>query len=155
MPWIKQLDLRLTKGLRLGGTDVTAFADVRNLVNFTTVTSLFAETGDVVNAEHRRLAVEPEVERLENEAGAFLRSTEIGGETFNEIRLPSNCGDWGSTPVNCVLLKRAEARFGDGDGVYTEAEYRTALNASYDLFNGPWTSYAAPRRVRLGFEVRF
>jgi outer membrane receptor for ferrienterochelin and colicin len=155
MPWIKQLDLRLTKGLRLAGTDVTAFADVRNLVNFTTVTSLFAETGDVVNAEHRRLNVEPEVERLENEAGAFLRSTEIGGETFNEIRLPSNCGDWGSTPVNCVLLKRAEARFGDGDGVYTEAEYRTALNASYDLFNGPWTSYAAPRRVRLGFEVRF
>jgi hypothetical protein len=155
MPWLKELDLRLTKGLRLGGLEFTAFADVRNLLNFTTVTSIFAETGDVVNSEHRDRAIQPEIDRLHNDAGQFLRSTEIGGEITNEIRLPGDCNDWSKGPVDCVLLKRAEARFGNADGTYTEDEYRAAFNSQYDLFNGPWWFYDQPRHVRLGFELRF
>jgi outer membrane receptor for ferrienterochelin and colicin len=155
MPWIKELDLRLTKGLRLGGLELTGFADLRNLLNFRTITTIFAETGDVVNAEHRDRAIQPEIDRLHNDAGQFLRSTEIGGVISNEVRLPGDCNDWSKGPVDCVLLKRAEARFGNGDGTYTEAEYRTAFNAQYDLFNGPWQFYDQPRHIRLGFEVRF
>ena len=108
-----------------------------------------------MNAEHRERQIDPEVERLQNEAGQFLRSTEIGGVITNEIRLPGDCNDWGSGPVNCVLLKRAEQRFGNGDGVYTEAEYRTAFNDQYDLLNGRQWGRAQPRHIRLGFELRF
>jgi hypothetical protein len=149
------VDLRLTKGLRLAGLEWTAFADVRNLLNVTTINQLFAETGDVVNATHRDQQVNPEIERLENEAGAFLRSTEVDGVTINRITLPGDCNDWGGGPVNCVLLKRAEARYGNGDGVCEEAEYQSAFNASYDMLTNRSWFYAAPRHIRLGFEVRF
>ena len=155
MPWIKELDLRLTKGLRLGGLELTGFADVRNLLNFTTINNIFAETGDEVNAEHRERQIDPEVQRLQTEAGQFLRSTDIGGVITNEIRLPGDCNDWSTGPVNCVLLKRAESRFGNGDGTYTEGEYRAAFSEQYDLQNGRQWGRAAPRHVRLGLELRF
>jgi hypothetical protein len=155
MPWIKELDLRLTKGLVFGGTEWTLFADVRNLLNLTTITQIFAETGDVVNANYRDQQVNPEIERLENDAGAFLRTLVVDGEEINEILLPTDCNDWGDGPVNCVLLKRAEARFGNGDGIYHQDEYTAAFNANYDLFNNPSYFYDQPRHIRIGFEVRF
>jgi hypothetical protein len=152
MPWLKEMDLRVTKGLRLAGLDWTAYADFRNVLNLTYITSLFAETGDVINEAHRRLAVEPEMTRLENEAGSFLSEQRDGTLA---ISLPNDCSRWGPGPVNCVLLKRAEARFGNGDGLYTEDEYQAAFNAEYDLFNAPHRFYAAGRHVRLGIELRF
>ncbi|HET7038809.1 MAG TPA: TonB-dependent receptor [Gemmatimonadales bacterium] len=155
LPWTKELDLRVTKGIQVAGTELTAFADIRNLLNLTTINNIFAETGDEVNAEHRERQVNPEVERLRQEAGSFLRSTEVDGEVVNEILLPGNCDEWSSGPVNCVLLKRAEARFGNGDGVYTEPEYRTAFNQQYDLIFGRQWGRAAPRSIRLGVELRF
>jgi hypothetical protein len=155
MPWIKELDLRLTKGLRLAGTDLTFFADIRNLLNFTTITSIFAETGDVVNEAYRERLISPEIERLEQDAGAFLTTIIASGETINAINLPSNCDAWGDGPVDCVLLKRAEARFGNGDGVYDENEYTSAFIADYDLNNGRWWFYDTPRHIRLGLELRF
>ena len=57
--------------------------------------------------------------------------------------------------VNCFFLKRAEQRFGNGDGVYTLDEQTKALNAYYDVFNGPQNFYGAGRNVRLGFELNF
>jgi outer membrane receptor protein involved in Fe transport len=155
MPWTKQLDLRLTKGVVFHGTEWTLFADIRNLLNLTTITSLFAETGDVVNPLHREHTVDPEVARLEGEAASFLTTITSGGETISAIMLPTDCNDWGNGPVNCVLLKRAEARYGNGDGVYDENEYRAAFNAEYDTFNNPSFRYADPRSIRLGFELRF
>jgi outer membrane receptor protein involved in Fe transport len=155
MPWIKELDLRLTKGLVLGGTEWTLFADVRNLLNLTSITRLFAETGDVVNAIHRQQSIDPEIDRLEADAGSFLRSTVVEGETINEILLPDDCYEWGDGPVNCVLLKRAEARYGNGDGVYHQDEYTAAFNASYDAFNNRSYFYDQPRHIRIGFELRF
>ena len=53
------------------------------------------------------------------------------------------------------MLRRTEARFGNGDGTYTLAEQTRALNAYYDAFNGPQWLYGTPRNVRLGFEVSF
>ena len=152
MPWLKEMDLRVTKGLRLAGLDWTAYADFRNLLNLTVITSLFAETSDVTNEKHRELAVEPLVIRLEAEAGSFLKEQPDG--TF-AISLPSDCTRWDQGPVNCVLLKRTEARFGNGDGLYTEDEYSAAFNANYDLFNAPYTFYATGTQIRLGIELRF
>jgi hypothetical protein len=152
MPWIKELDLRVTKGLRLAGADWTVYADIRNLLNLTSITALFIETGDVVNATHRNLNSSPEVARLVSEAGANAVTQSDGSVS---IMLPSDCNTWGGGPVNCVLLKRAEARFGDGDGTFTRSEYIAMWDSEYDIFNGKYTFYAAPRSIRLGFELRF
>jgi len=152
MPWLKEMDLRVTKGLRLAGLDWTAYADFRNILNLANVTRLFAETSDVTNELHRELAVSPEVARLEAEAGSFLKEQRDGTLA---ISLPSDCTRWDQGPVNCVLLKRAEARFGNGDGLYTEDEYTAAFNANYDLFNAPYTFYSTGTQIRLGIELRF
>jgi len=152
MPWVKEVDLRVTKGLRLAGLDWTAYADFRNVLNLTNITSLFAETSDVKNELHREINVAPEVARLEGEAGSFLTEQRDGSLA---ISLPSDCTRWGQGPVNCVLLKRAEARYGNGDGLYTEDEYTAAFNAEYDLFNAPHRFYGLGRQVRLGLELRF
>jgi hypothetical protein len=148
MPWIKDVNLRVNKGFRFGRTDWTLYADVRNLLNFKNITSLFVETGDVVNAEHRKLLLSSEFEGLKNEATAASAL-----RTGDAIDL-SGCGSW-SNPVNCVLLRRTEARYGDGNGTYTLAEQTRALNAYYDSFDGPQWLYGPPRHVRIGFEVSF
>jgi hypothetical protein len=153
LPWTKELDLRLTKGLGIGGTDWTLFADLRNLLNFTTIISVFGRTGDVVDAADRTTYVGSEVARLEQEAGAFL--AHVGPDSTLAILMPGDCSQWSLGPVNCVLLKRAEARFGNGDGVYTAAEYTTAFLSEYELSYGPYRRYAAPRHIRLGAELRF
>jgi len=148
MPWIKNIDLRLNKGFTFGGTDWTLYADVRNALNFRNINALFVETGDVVNAEHRTGALSGEFLNLANEAAnnSALRS----GDAIDL----ANCGSW-AQPVNCVMLRRTEARFGDGNGTYTLAEQTRALNAYYDSFFGPQNLYGAPRHIRVGFEVNF
>ena len=151
MPWVKNIDLRLNKAFKFGGTDWTLYADVRNLLNFRNITSLFVETGDVVNARHRTQVLSNEFTNLRTEAdgnGAL--------QSGDAIDL-SGCATWAGDAgvVNCVMLRRTEARFGDGDGVYTLAEQTRALNAYYDSFFGPQNYYGAPRNVRVGFEVNF
>jgi hypothetical protein len=153
LPWTKFVDLRVNKGFQLGRADITAFADVRNLFNFRNITSLFVETGDVVNALHREKTVSSQFTNLGNEAQQNGRLLAGGA-----IDLRPSCGTWtGSTggPINCVALRQVEARCGDGDGVYTLAEQSTALNAWYDRFNGQHTFYDDPRHIRLGFELSF
>jgi hypothetical protein len=156
MPWNKIIDLRLNKGLRLGRADITAFADLRNAFNFKNVTQLFAETDDVVNALHRETTLSSEFSDLRIESDVNGRLLANGS-----IDLRPSCASWTSGaagtngPVNCVLLRRTEARFGDGDGVYTLGEQATALNASYDLFNGVQNFYGQPRSIRVGFELNF
>jgi len=153
MPWIKELDLRLTKGLRLANLEWTAYADFRNLLNLTTITGLFAETGDVTNDEHRLRQVDPEVSRLLSAADASQEVTELDGSIT--VLLPDNCSDWSEGAVDCVLLKRAETRFGNGDGRYEESEYMAAYNAWYDLSFPTRRFYAAPRQIRLGLQLTF
>lgn len=162
MPWTKAIDVRLTRGFAMGGLDLTAFADIRNLFNFRNITSLFAETGDVVNALNRDNAISPEISRLEQDAGKFLVKIDDGtGTLINAINLPGDCDQWSDGPTNCVLLTRAEARFGDGNGVYDENEYTAAFIANYNLFGpangggGTYALYGPARSVRLGLELRF
>jgi hypothetical protein len=153
MPWIQELDLRVTKGLRLGGLAWTAYADFRNLLNLSTITGLFAETGDVRNDEHRVRQVESEVTRLLGSATAAQEVTEADGSIT--VVLPGNCSDWSEGAVNCVLIKRAEQRWGNGDGRYTEQEYMSALNAYYDLVFPVRRFYAPGRQIRLGLQLQF
>src|SRR5690606_13491585 len=55
-PGFKQFDLRFTKGLALGGLDLTAYLDVRNILNFRNVLQVFVVTNDVVSDLDRELS---------------------------------------------------------------------------------------------------
>ena len=156
MPWQKLVDMRVNKGFRVGRLDVTAFADGRNIFNFKNIASIFAETGDVVNALHRENTLSDEFARLAIEAdanGALDKST-------GDIDLRPSCTTWDdndASTVNCVMLQRTEARFriGPPDGIYSVAEQSAALNAFYDLFSGKQNFYGTPRNIRLGVELSF
>ncbi len=157
LPWTKVVDLRLNKGFRVGRFDWTVYADVRNLFNWRNITSLFAETGDVVNQRF-----------LENEIGSpggsgtgeYLglwneaRDAGVLDDATKTVDLTGACDAWGK-PVNCESLRRVEARFGDGDGEYTLAEQERAINTYYNAIFGPWRFYGAARQVRIGAELNF
>jgi hypothetical protein len=149
LPWSKLVDLRLTKGLRFGATDWTLFADIRNVLNIRNILGAFAETGDVVNAEHRRQLLAAEYVNMASEASEAGRL-----RADSSINLVSSCNAW-TLPVNCVALRRAEARFGDGDGIYTLDEQQRALNTYYDARFGSWQFLEKPRNIRLGLELSF
>ena len=150
-PWTKYLDLRVNKALKFGRLDVTAFADIRNLFNWKNITGLFAETNDVTNALFEAAQISGEFPVLANEASGNGALRSDGAVVLN------SCGSWSgaSGPVDCVELKRAEARFGNGDGVYTVGEQTAALNSYYQLFNGAYGFNSTPRNVRLGLELNF
>ncbi len=157
MPWVKEFDLRVTKGFRLGPVDWTVFGDFRNILGFTNVVQIFAETGEITNSDHRDEFISPELARLEQDAGSRLIEITKNGETLSAIDLGGDCGDWGGTGgvVDCVLLRRAEALWGDGDGIYDLNEQNAALNALYELNNGRYTKLGQPRHIRLGVELNF
>jgi hypothetical protein len=158
MPWTKYFDLRLNKGVRLGKLDWMLFADVRNLFNFKNVVQLFAETGDVTNPLNRSKQLLSEQSTLASEAGnngAYRNSDKA--VILNGSGGASACSAWtgDAGPVNCVMLQQTEARFGNGDGIFTAAEQLNALNAWYDSFNGVSRFYGSPRMIRVGAELSF
>jgi hypothetical protein len=164
MPWIKNLDLRVTKGFRLGPVDWTVFGDFRNLLNFTNVASIFLETGDIVNDQHRSKTIDNEINTLELGAGNRLISIpdpdDASAAPINAIDLRPSCATYPERgpeygPVNCVLLRGTEARYGDGDGVFDEREYTAAFEAMYHVFWGTPTMLGQPRHVRVGVELNF
>ena len=70
------------------------------------------------------------------------------------------CGGWtrddgSSAPPNCIYMIRAEQRYGNGDGLFTQTEQIRASDALYNVFRGLSSFTGAPRRIRLGFEVNF
>jgi hypothetical protein len=155
MPWTKNVDLRLNKGLRIGALDMTVFADVRNVFNFRNVVGLFAETGDIRNDEHRLQTLgstegtgSGEYAALWNEAG---EAGALGAGNAVDL---SSCAGW-SSQINCESLRRVEQRFGDGDGTYTFDEQERALSTFYEQFFGSWRFFAPGRHIRLGFELKF
>ncbi len=162
LPWTKNVDLRFNKGFRIGTLDITAYADARNLFNIRNIVGLFAETGDLVNAKHKHDLLSSEYDGMyseANSAGAVVSGTQVtGGQltkaTVADINLTLGCDSWGK-PINCESLRRVEARFGDGNGIYTVAEQTRALDSFYHAFFGPERFYGQPRHIRLGFELNF
>jgi hypothetical protein len=158
LPMLKQFDLRATKGFGLGGVDITAYADIRNLFNFTNTLSVFAVTNDVVNGEAVDVRLQNDLSSLEREALAN------GARAANgDISLPGSdaaCVDWlaqslESASPSCVYLVRAEARYGDGDRVFSLEEQTTASLANFNRTRGLSFFTGQPREVRLGVELNF
>jgi hypothetical protein len=162
MPWLKIFDLKLTKGIKIGGTNMLLFGDIRNLFNFRNVNALFAETGDVTDSLNLDHSISPEISRLENAAGSARKITvtdKATGKDITAVDLRTNtCDNTTGTsigPVDCVLLRRAEARFGNGDGIFDANEYRTAFKSEYLMNNGPQAFLGQPRSIRIGLELNF
>lgn len=151
LPWTRYLDLRITKGVRANGLDWTIFADFRNLLNTRNLDGLFAETGDVTNALFETNVISGEFPVLANEASIN------GALGANNSVVLTNCANWqGSTgPLDCVMLQRAEARFGNGDGTFTQAEQTKAFDAYYQMLHGAWRFYGPQRTIRVGLELAF
>ena len=149
LPTTKTLDLRLTKSFQAGGRALRAYADFRNLLNLTNVVALYAETGDFVNVLHKDKLLSPELQFLQSEASQSGALRPDGS-----IDLSGNCNAWG-IPWDCVALRRVEARFGNGDLLYTPAEQTRALDTYYNSLFGPWRFHGPARTVRVGVEVAF
>jgi hypothetical protein len=164
LPAFKNLNLRLTKGFGLGGLDVTAYLDARNVLNFTNIIQVFTQTNDVKNLDEADNEFDANVEEVAEEAEASGVPIAADGTidlTFGGI--PDRrvgCATWvtsdnAAAAPNCVALIRAEQRFGDGNGQYTLAEQRRASDALYNTIRGIHNFTGDPRRMRLGLEVSF
>jgi hypothetical protein len=169
LPTFKQFDLKATKSFGLGGLDMTAYLDVRNVLNFENILQVFVETDDVVNETDRDLRVSNTLTDFRDEAAdneQLLGNDDID-LTFDGDGA-SGCANWvtvqgdGGAP-NCVYLIRAEERWGNGDGILSVAEQTTIAEAAYATGNLPGAAGArgiynfvgAGRRMRLGFEINF
>ncbi len=162
MPWIKNVDLRINRGFRVAGRDLTVFADFRNLFNWTNLGGLFAETGDVVNDAYMNKLIQNNAQSIQSEAGNLYHAADV---TKNGVttRMPvvdlTDCSKYAPTRYygvpNCIMLQRAEARFGNGDGILDQSEMNAMLGANYLANYGPWTFYGAGLNIRFGFEFNF
>ena len=164
LPAFKNLNLRLTKGFGLGGLDMTAYLDARNILNFTNVIQVFTQTNDVKNLDEEENEFAANAEEVQSEAVASGVDVSAEGTidlTFGGIAdRRQGCGTWVTSDgvaaaPNCVALIRAEQRFGNGDGQYDETEQRRASDALYNTIRGVHNFTGDPRRMRLGLEVSF
>src|SRR5207249_6193211 len=149
LPSFKTIDVRVTRGFKLGPYQATAFAESRNLLNFSNVLNVFTEVGDVAYPDLRARYDSEQVTLLRSEAAA---AGALAGDAVDFNVLGScrnwqgrNSGNFASGPVDCVLLERAEQRFGNGDGVFTASEYGKAFTAWYDLANAPYRFHGPGR----------
>lgn len=159
LPAYKMLDVRVTKGFRLGGLDLTAYADARNVLNIKNINAVFAQTGAITNDAYR--------ERLwtaDSNAFATLAARNgVYATTTGDISLPgadAACGGWVDTgnapsPPSCYFLRKGEQRFGNGDGIYTLAEQRVASDRD-NIGTFHISRFAGGGRIlRLGMELNF
>jgi outer membrane receptor for ferrienterochelin and colicin len=157
LPTFKQLDMRFTKGFGLGGLGLTAYLDVRNILNLRNVLQVFAVTDNITNSEDRERFLERERSDFADEA---TLNSALGADSAIVLNTPNVCRNWvdtGSAPAapNCVYFVRAEQRFGNGDGVYDKSEQLRALDMLYEWARGEHRFTGPPRRARIGIEVNF
>ena len=158
LPMLKQFDLRATKGFGLGGVDVTAYLDIRNLFNFKNTTAVYAVTNDVNSGAALDERIQGDLDGLSTEAfanGALAPSGDINLPGSN-----SACGDWvsqGAVPSSpsCIYLVRAEERYGNGDRVFSVEEQTAASTANFNRTLGLQAFTGPGRDMRVGLELNF
>jgi len=152
LPWLKRLDLRITKTVRTGGHDWSLYVDARNILNFSNQLAAFAETGDTANAFYKSSEVGDPTIGTGNYAALWNEASSAGALAPDKTVDLSGCTAW-SRPVNCVALTRVERRFGDGDQQFALTEQQRAFDAYYRDFFGAWRFYALGRTIRIGMEL--
>jgi hypothetical protein len=167
LPTFKSLDMRFTKGFGIGGLDLTAYLDARNILNLRNIVQVFVTTNDIVSQVEATAYFAGDSTSYATEAARNnIRSADGSIDLRFGGARASGCGNYVTatgTPSapNCVSLIRAEERWGDGDGVFDVNEQRAASDAAYFAFNngnaarGESAFLGQGRRLRLGFEVNF
>ncbi|HEY2806517.1 MAG TPA: carboxypeptidase regulatory-like domain-containing protein [Gemmatimonadales bacterium] len=167
-PWIKNVDLRLTRDFGIAHSrSFTVFADFRNLFNWTNITGLFVETGDIVNSKFaaNQAGFNSSAQSLlRSEAGSLYTTKTINGVATQGIDL-SNCAAFNPTQSNgvpdCIMLRRAESRFADandaggGNLFFSQSEIDRSYSSWYDHWSGPQTFYGPGLNIRFGFDFNF
>jgi hypothetical protein len=143
-PWIKQFDLKVSKGFSMGRFNAQAFADARNLLDLQNASQVFLTTGGLQDEEVMT---------------SFIRSyqTSVGGGTIRDVDLSSLAAAGGGVTnvVNLIALRRTEARFGNNDLKFTQDEQAVAFRQAV-FFQQNLSALVDPgRRVRLGIELTF
>ena len=162
-PWIKLVDLKVTKGFHLGAAYFVAFADARNLFNTRNVLRVFVQNDRTANPLLVNDIRSGDLNEFANEAD---QNGVRGGDgtidlSFGGVAEPrAACGSWRATsgvaaPPNCLYLLGAEERFGNGDHRFTLAEQTRASDAHYLVAWGDQRFTGSGRQVRLGLEVTF
>jgi hypothetical protein len=161
LPSTKHLDLRITRGFRIAGKELVAYLDGRNLLNFENVQRVYAVNGTTSNPFEAQLAFSVDSAGFAD-VGIANGIYGSGGELDLDYggAVAGGCANFVNAQFSpaapdCVYLIRAEERFGDGDHIFTLAEQRAASAAAYRVARGRPTFLGAPRRLRIGLEVRF
>jgi len=141
-PSFKSLDLRLHRGFRVGDNRMRLFADIRNPLHIANTHTVWLETGETTNAVHRDQSID----------GLLRDATLDGDANIDDFNINTESPD---NALNKYMLRQAEARWGNGDGIFTVDEQRAAFGAYYALFNGPRFFRDADRLLRLGLEFVF
>jgi outer membrane receptor protein involved in Fe transport len=162
LPALKEFDLRLTKGFRMGPTNLTAYFEARNLFNFTNTTRVFASTGSTrSDGDRGRWWAADSLDWATNAAANGVLTPDGGMDLSFAGAGMAGCASWRNNAAapaapDCVYLTRAEQRWGDGDGIFELDEQRRSSTAYYDVSRGgAYLFSAAPRRLRLGLEIGF
>ena len=144
-PWQRSFDLKATKGMSLMGWNAQLFIDARNVLDIENRLFVFQSTGDVTDEEVYQTRINSH------------RNTLGGGASQAQIDLSSltAAGAGITNEVDLYLVQQAEARFGNGDQIFSAEEQERAFRAAELLLNGPQDLIGAGRRVRLGFELSF
>lgn len=145
LPWQRYFDLKAQKGLKLMGWNAQVFLDARNVLDLENQTGIFQTTGDITDEDVYRTRIESHRQTL-------------GGGTMQDridLRTATAAGAGVRNDVDRYLLQQAEARFGNGDQIFTAEEQEAAFRASELFLTGPQDLFGAGRRVRLGFELTF
>jgi outer membrane receptor for ferrienterochelin and colicin len=165
LPTFKQFDLRASKGIRVGGLDLSAYVDARNVLNFRNVLAVFVTSGDIVSPVEQHTQFASDSSSFANEAivnGIYRSGTgdidlTFGGQGNAGCANYVTQGGQGGAP-SCIELVRAEERFGNGDRIFTLAEQQRVSEASYfgpGNGRGSYNFLGAGRQVRLGLELNF
>ena len=163
LPSFKQFDMRFIKGFSLGRSQLALYLDVRNHLQLYQRADpirrhpKYYQPGRKADRSSARDSSLYATEARQN--GVYLEDGSLD-LTFGGAG-SSGCASWitlnnePSVP-NCVYLARAEQRWGNGDGVFTQEEQLQASSAFYytnwaapTLFYGPGT------QLRLGVEFTF
>jgi Carboxypeptidase regulatory-like domain/TonB-dependent Receptor Plug Domain len=159
LPSYKEVNARVTKGFGLGRVDMTAYVDVRNVLNFKNVLQVFAVNGSTRNEVERQANLDSDLRELAVERDNNSAMADDGAS----MQLPADrelCNGWISSRLlpaaaNCIYLIRAEQRYGNGDGMFTIAEQSAASDALYEIARGVQEQTGPGRRARIGVEVDF
>jgi hypothetical protein len=143
-PWIREVDLKISRGVNLGRLNAQVFADARNIFDFENRLQVMQTTGGLND---------------EDVMDSYIRSfqSSVGGGSIRDVNLRSmeTAGGGVTNEVNLVALRRTETRFGNGDMLFDVSEQAAAFRQAVYIANDLGSLVGPGRRVRFGIDLTF